>query len=76
MLVVHLHSSDKVGSYVTGIRWKLGAGVGPKTKKPRMMAGLENGHKKPGSGPGSTKRRAAFTATHAAMKTELFRAEK
>jgi hypothetical protein len=37
---------------------------------------LETGIKNPAEQPGYAKRRAAFTATHAAMKTELFRAEK
>lgn len=40
------------------------------------MAGLENRNKKPGSVAGFLKRLAAFTATHAAIKTNLFRAEK
>ena len=50
--------------------------MGPKTKKPCSMAGLEDRNKKPGSVAGFRERLAAFTAVHAAMKTDLFRAEK
>jgi hypothetical protein len=52
------------------------AGMGPKTIKPRSMAGLVSRYKKPDSLAGFRKRLAAFTAVHAAIKTNLFRAEK
>lgn len=32
--------------------WSKEPGMGPETKKPHTMAGLVNGHKKPGSWPG------------------------
>lgn len=50
-------------------------GMGPKTEKPCSMTGLINRHKKPDSMAGFLKRFAAFTAVHAAMKPDLFRAE-
>lgn len=50
--------------------------MGPKTKKPRSMAGPENKNKKTGSVAGFLRRLAASTAIHAAMKTDVFRAEK
>jgi hypothetical protein len=76
MLGVHLESSNKSAS--TSLASALGkeTGVGPKTKKPCSMAGLVIRNKKPGSGAGFLRRLAAFTAIHAAMKTNLFRAEK
>jgi len=50
--------------------------MGPKTKKPRTMAGLIIRHEKTDSMVGFWKRLAAFTAVHAAIKPCLFRAEK
>jgi hypothetical protein len=51
--------------------------MGPKTKKPRSMAGLINWLQKTRlNGRVLERRLAAFTATHAAIKAGLFRAEK
>lgn len=76
MLGVHLESSNRSASTSLASAFGKETGVGPKTKKPRSMAGLENRNKKTGSVAGLLRRLAASTAIHAAMKTDVFRAEK
>jgi hypothetical protein len=76
MLGVHLESSNRSASTSLASALSKETGVGPKTKKPRSMAGLKMENKKPGSETGFSRRLAAFTAIHALIKSHLFRAEK